>query len=100
MYKDLFASQNLDWCEKYVLTQVRYGDKCMRERGTRYTYIPKRSAEWCGYAFSEEQLKYTYDKLVAVGIITVEEYEVCIDGKEPFDSISSVVNEEKLKKIL
>ena len=96
IYRDLFTSNNLDWCEKIVLTQIRYG--C--ERFGNYSVNYKASAEFYDNLFTPEQIKFAAEKLMAVGIVDAEEVEVSLEGIPTFKALKVKVNEKKLKKIL
>lgn len=96
IYRDLFTSKNLDWCEKLVLTQIRFG--C--ERFGDYNFNYKVTAEYFDFLYSWEQLKFTTEKLIAVGLVDAEEVEVVPEGYPPFKTQRLKVNENKLKKIL
>ena len=80
----------------YIITLIRYGN----DKLVKYTFLPKKAAEWCDNAFDEYQIKFCYEKLVAVGVIDTEETEIELEGREPFKSHIDKINEKVLKRVL
>ena len=96
LYKDLFGSQNLDLAEKVVSTAVRYG--CERFDGD-YNINYRGTSDFYGNLFSPEQIKFTTQKLIAVGIIESREVDVTMEDKT-FKTLKVKVNENKLKQVI
>lgn len=96
IYKDLYCSRNLSDIEKFLITQIRYGN----ERFEHFTAHIKRIAEYCDQYYDESELKICYDKLVAYGLIKTEETTVQLEGRDPFKGHYDTIDENFLKKII